>query len=341
MPAVIAIVAFAISLSPAAAMRSKLDAEAALRLATNVSDGPRWSECPDKCSQCCTMKWGDYTVAGLFGMVSGEKYKCILKDSSDRPEGCDPAETRTHSTGQSKTKCKFSAAQIKAKAWEELEKTPCSKMTSCCCDTADDWTEKICLDGPGDQVQATTKHEKAPGTTQTYLKSPSQTYTNKGACERGEVALGFSDAPPFRQDSEISGKDRKWKETIEIKGCCLETGRETRRVKHGCYKQYSDCFGHASDCIGGCTPIDAQSGMGWCHKWKCSYTTFSWTVCKGWQKLFKCGGAKRSGYMYDRISSTSGKCVPDDSCPKGFSETVAGRSCKCDVGCGTRSATWK
>merc|ERR1712151_1492655 len=109
-------------------------------------------QCPDACQHCCTAHSWDVGI--LAWGVSGSKYKCILKHKGTLPStDCSPPEQRTHSTNQVKTECPF-PADAGEEPWEVLKNTPCPKITSCCCDTDDAWSDKKCLDSSDDHVQA-------------------------------------------------------------------------------------------------------------------------------------------------------------------------------------------
>jgi len=280
--------------------------------------------CPDQCQDCCAASWAKTPLLN-FG-TSDKKFKCILKvgyhnvSHGDIPpdRSCTEPERRTTSSSQAKIECDYSQAEIADEAWEKISST-CSKVTRCCCDAKDDWTEKLCfgMATEGESVHAVSPKSKVE---EKYVLVD-QRYQNKYTpCEGPEnKAVSYQDGS---------------KTPFQSTGCCLETVEKTESETYRC--------GHTCKTSG--YPARSSCTHKSCHR------TLRWTACAKWEELFHCsddGGLTQSGLRFHRVSDNPGECMgehlgmhprlkltEENKCPDGYADKVTGRKCQCPTACG-------
>lgn len=298
----------------------------------SASNSSKNFKCPSQCQECCTAHWAK-TFVGNWG-TSGKRFKCIPKKNevpTDR--ACTSPEERSHSRPQVKVECDYTQEEMDAEIWDDLDEK-CSKYSKCCCDTDEDWTERVCL---GLDIKSKYTREISPKSQieETYLIQP-QTFNNRNeACK-----------DPRHQALEYQTGKRS---SFRSSGCCLRTERKSTRERYSCGRT----------CTGSRTRICRTR---YCHR------TIYWTGCAEWEELFYCSkddGLTQSGSVYKRISSKTGMCLGDQSnlerlvhthgwnqmedkknvlknlklkdgeCPAGYKDRVAGEKCVCPTTCGS------
>jgi len=250
--------------------------------------------CPDECLECCQAHATGFFRFGWLGRRTDERYKCVLKNSSKLPPGCNGAKAQTHERtymgrSQYKVTCPFGDGLKGDKAEARRKQLPsqCSKRMDCCCDM----NHKPWLQCFGVSVKAKNFQQVSDKTgSKEFFVLEAQTKMNNGSCVNPslkEKALEYQTHVSKMEVSKLGTHGR----------CCLRIGKTSKSVRTGTrYTSQRTAAG----------PIKRVSHP--IHK------TVSWTACKEFEALYLCTedkGITQSGSLYKGIPI--GQCLGQTS----------------------------
>lgn len=300
-------------------MGTTLSTDAALE--GNLQDqasSKEWS-CPmDKCEECCYAGYykGDRsTPDDGWSWRSEQRFLCVLKDGSkagveslDLPTckigGVEPPSTKGHcrKKGQADVGCLMQAEcwldndmETDTDAFKKLKY--CEEKVSCCCNSANQWSEQRCLPDTGDTAEAMSsketseiwdlsKHQSFHGTTCMFEGNTHQVYDDFKFSSLPKETENEGRLPPRTQHSKVQ------------RGCCLKTKTVTQTLHYtyvspGIYIGMTEMGDHEY------TSEDRYKRT----------TDYTWTECETHEKVYSCGGdtptpengAEAKARLYNRV----------------------------------------
>mmetsp|Transcript_81971 Transcript_81971/g.213460 ORF Transcript_81971/g.213460 Transcript_81971/m.213460 type:complete len:308 (+) Transcript_81971:81-1004(+) len=263
-----------------------------------VEEAPKIDfQLPKECSEVCPDKRSFFDK--VFQLKQKYRYKCILKDHTKLPPGCNDRDAklrrRKSSRAQYKISCPFGTKALAKQALQVIPKK-CSEEMKCCCNSAERLSFRTCL--PMHITDEIVFHPSilSPDNPRAF-KRISQTYSNPGECVNVTDPLKYQ----LAEDDELSDHGK----------CCIET--ELSPNVSGTEARYTMCTKFEQ--LYHCSPLDDHSTQ----------------IGQFYQKITdgQCLGDRSPG----DLKITRATALHDFKCPKGFYAPKASDACACKVEC--------